>query len=200
MNTSKDYVEGLDILERMEGGHDVIVEPRQSVSEAISVLISAADVRAEQWAGVANNANRIDLIQELFEADADEGGRMCDLIENAIGTLRDAQRGGNTYPEVTVEEALTAMCMQEWYSTANDFCREHYRGVGGASMLRVHFLKTAFVLDAAWVHAHNEYGYDKCFDWDFVPEFMEWAAQLSILPVDFYKRTDDILEAMGVMK
>lgn len=169
------------------------------ITDAISVLMSAADVRAEQWAGVANDADRSELIDELYEADADEGARMCDIIEEAMITVQNSKRC-NEYPTYTTDQALTAMIIQEWFAGRdnNSFCPNHYKENCGASTLRARFLFCADAVNQAWEYANKELGYDDCFDWEFVPDYMEWAAQLDIQPQDFAANQAEILEAMGI--
>jgi hypothetical protein len=169
----------------------------QTVSDAIGVLMSAADVRAEQWAGVANNKLVSELVDELHEADAEEGARMCDLIEDAMITVRNAKDGAE-YPCYTTDTALTAMIINEWFVNAAPFCREHYTEGCGAATLRCRFLFCADTLNKAWEIAQDWAGYDECFDWEFVPCFMEWAAQLEVQPKDFEANAPRILEAMGI--
>lgn len=168
----------------------------QLVTDAISVLMSAADVRAEQWAGVANETPVSDLVDELHEADAEEGARMCDIIEDAMLVVR-AARCGNEYPTYTTEESLTAMIIQEWFAGATKFCRDHYTESCGAATLRARFLFCARTVDDAWQKAHDDFGYDDCFDFEFVPNYMEWCAQLDLQPWEFKDHQSKILAAMG---
>jgi hypothetical protein len=60
------------------------------LNNAIGVLISAADVRSSQWAGVAEGERPDSLIDELWEADADEARFMADTTRDAIRVVRES--------------------------------------------------------------------------------------------------------------
>jgi hypothetical protein len=50
----------------------------------LSLLAEAAGVRRDQWQAVANGDDPADSINELYEADADEGREMAKLIGGAV--------------------------------------------------------------------------------------------------------------------
>ena len=53
-------------------------------TEAIGVLTTTADARAQQWEGVAKGENPGELVDELHEADAEEAESMAAMIREAI--------------------------------------------------------------------------------------------------------------------
>lgn len=57
-------------------------------TEAVGVLVSAADVRAGQWEGVEQGHDPGNLVDELHEADADEAKFLAGQIREAIRVVR----------------------------------------------------------------------------------------------------------------
>lgn len=53
-------------------------------TEAIGVLTTTADARAQQWEGVAKGEKIGDLFDELYEADAVEAENIAAMIREAI--------------------------------------------------------------------------------------------------------------------
>lgn len=74
--------------------------------QAVSVLRSAADVRAQQWRGLANGTSPADLIDELYEASENEADLMATEIENALGDERETRPPTPSY--ATPEQVAAA--------------------------------------------------------------------------------------------
>ena len=56
--------------------------------EALAVVISAADVRAQQWRQASKFDDGVEIdIDELFEADSEECELQAGMIEDAIEVL-----------------------------------------------------------------------------------------------------------------
>jgi hypothetical protein len=53
-------------------------------TKAIGVLTSTADARAQQWEGVIEGIPPSDLVDELYEADAEEAENIAAMIREAI--------------------------------------------------------------------------------------------------------------------
>ena len=66
-----------------------------TLDDAIGVLISASEARSGQWRGVASGMRPDSLIDELWEADAVEADYLANLIDDAIGTVRQARQKPN---------------------------------------------------------------------------------------------------------
>jgi len=60
-------------------------------ADALRIVITFAQVRADQWRAVANSENPADLIDELYECAAQPGLKdareMADMIEEAIALI-----------------------------------------------------------------------------------------------------------------
>jgi hypothetical protein len=54
---------------------------------ALSTVLSAAEVRRDQWQAVADGSELTEVVNELYEADQIEGQEMADLLTEAIETL-----------------------------------------------------------------------------------------------------------------
>ena len=52
--------------------------------KVLSTLVSFAEIRRDQWAGVAEMEDPFDIIDELFEASCEEAGSMRDQADSAI--------------------------------------------------------------------------------------------------------------------
>ncbi len=53
----------------------------------LSTVISAAEVRRDQWLAVAAGSELSEVVNELYEADQTEGQNMADLLTGAINNL-----------------------------------------------------------------------------------------------------------------
>jgi len=85
-------------------------------------------------------------------------------------------------PEYTYEHLEAAACM--WEHVLNQLRRakpgdnnpwEEYKEAYGTCQLREAVIRHAPVLEEAYqrAKANDTYDYDKTFDWDFVPKYME---------------------------
>jgi len=54
---------------------------------ALSTVLSAAEVRRDQWQAVADGSELTEVVNELYEADQIEGQEMANLLTEAIETL-----------------------------------------------------------------------------------------------------------------
>ena len=61
--------------------------------QALRVLVSAADVRRDQWAMVAKGERPDSAIDELWEVSQEEAGRVADMITKALKIVREADCG-----------------------------------------------------------------------------------------------------------
>ena len=57
--------------------------------QALGVLVSAADVRRDQWARVARGERPDSAIDELWEVDQEEAEQMADMIARALKIVRE---------------------------------------------------------------------------------------------------------------
>lgn len=62
-----------------------------TLDEAIGVLVSASDVRAQQWEGVEKGERPDSLIDELWEAGESEAEFLADRIRAALDIVRAAR-------------------------------------------------------------------------------------------------------------
>ena len=63
--------------------------------KVLSTLVSFAEIRRDQWAGVAEMEDPFDIIDELFEASCEEAGSMRDLADSAIKSAYRAIKEAN---------------------------------------------------------------------------------------------------------
>lgn len=71
-----------------------IMKHKLTLGDALGVLISAAEVRRDQWAGVGEGKRPDELIDELWESAGSgnlEAQNMEDLIGHAIDVVREAR-------------------------------------------------------------------------------------------------------------
>lgn len=66
-----------------------------SLSDAVGVLVSAAEARRDQWQGVAEGKSPDDLVDDLWESASTgclEAESMVDLVQHAIDVVRESRR------------------------------------------------------------------------------------------------------------
>lgn len=60
--------------------------------ETLSMLVSAAEIRGQQWRAVSNNVEPSETIAELYEADNEEAYQMALMIEQAVEQASEVLR------------------------------------------------------------------------------------------------------------
>lgn len=155
---------------------------------SIETVLEAAEIRVDQWRGVADGQSPMDLVDELYEIEADEARNIAEEQAAAIKAVRASLPAKATRTDLDVL-ANNAMCIWEHVLHCQRAWKTHYDRIEdeplhawladgqGAFSARDGCWALAGWAEWAWDQFTDEKqerpgGYE-AFDWDFIPVFID---------------------------
>jgi hypothetical protein len=150
----------------------------------ISTVLEAAQIRVDQWQAIADGQSPHDVVDELYETDADEARSIAEEQSAAIEAVRSSLPA-KSYVSPIDCLASTAMCIWEHvldtqrrfkaHSITDEPLQRWMADGEGAFAARDGCWALAGWTDWAWSWCESN-GIDHnwhAFDWEFVPEFID---------------------------
>ena len=151
----------------------------QAAHEAVSFVDSNLDCHGEHFKEVLErvlpselNMGGMEWNRGSMSGDVDFDTMQAVIIEPDPDFDEDEEDQGPSTDVLSLMEA--AQCLNEAYhNLPEDHPLKHWQMIYGIAEVREQLSKIAVYCDMTHQIMHEEQGYDGCFDFDFVPQFLE---------------------------